>query len=256
MKPSTRQRMVAIELDFPLGERELEIPEKETRRTGQAAADLIRLAQAVRGVQHTGLREVASTRTLVAAAGLIQEGLGFAEAATAAIAGPLSDDPELRDGLVGMISTGITERTLFRHVPSKAALFRDAVISPVEAFVEGDRGALLTSLDEIFKVEAGIRDWDLDPVIGVRAIVGMALAVTIHAGRLVFSTLCLNNVDECSRVARRRSCPPQRTKSPYLKWSLTWPSARPTAMQPTTWWWAPEAQARSSPVDLPSPARA
>jgi len=137
MKPSTRQRMVVIELDFPSGERELEILEKETRLTGQAAADLIRLAQAVRRVQQTGLREVASTRTLVAAAGLIQERLGFAEAATAAIAGPLSDDPELRDGLVGMISTGITERTLFRHVPSKAALFRDAVISRVEAFVAG-----------------------------------------------------------------------------------------------------------------------
>lgn len=32
-------------------------------------------------------------------------------------------------------SAGITERTLFRHVPSKAALFRQAVIAPVDAFV-------------------------------------------------------------------------------------------------------------------------
>lgn len=32
-------------------------------------------------------------------------------------------------------AAGITERTLFRHVPSKAALFRQAVIAPVDAFV-------------------------------------------------------------------------------------------------------------------------
>jgi len=135
-------------------------------------------------------------------------------------------------------AAGITERTLFRHVPSKAALFRQAVIAPVEAFVvdfrlswsdrpRGSRDAeleireffenllsvieserhlllalmaclayesddadfpelqdtlapLLGTLDDIFAVEAGIRGWSLDPVIGVRIIVGMALAVTIH----------------------------------------------------------------------------
>src|SRR6516164_6014322 len=38
----------------------------------------------------------ASTRTFVAAAALLQEGLTSTEAATAAIAGPLSDDSELR----------------------------------------------------------------------------------------------------------------------------------------------------------------
>lgn len=33
-------------------------------------------------------------------------------------------------------AAGITERTLFRHVPSKAVLFREAVIAPVDAFVQ------------------------------------------------------------------------------------------------------------------------
>lgn len=33
-------------------------------------------------------------------------------------------------------AAGITERTLFRHVPSKAALFQQAVVEPMAAFVE------------------------------------------------------------------------------------------------------------------------
>jgi len=105
MKPSTRQRMVSIDLDFPPAAREREILERETGLTGETANDLVRLAQAIRRVQHAGLREAASTRTLVAAAALIEEGVGFVAAATAAIAGPLSDDPEIREALVSMIRT-------------------------------------------------------------------------------------------------------------------------------------------------------
>jgi nitric oxide reductase NorQ protein len=40
---------------------------------------------------------------LIAAAALIGEGLSFRDAAIAAIAGPLTDDAELRDGLITMI---------------------------------------------------------------------------------------------------------------------------------------------------------
>jgi nitric oxide reductase NorQ protein len=42
-------------------------------------------------------------RTLIAAAALIGEGLSVRNAATAAIAGPLTDDAELRNGLITMI---------------------------------------------------------------------------------------------------------------------------------------------------------
>jgi nitric oxide reductase NorQ protein len=54
-------------------------------------------------VRDAGLREAASTRTLIAAAALIDEGMSFRDAAIAAIAGPLTDDAELRDGLITMI---------------------------------------------------------------------------------------------------------------------------------------------------------
>jgi len=105
LKVSTRQRMVAIELGFPPPEIEREIVMAEARASAELADDLVRLAGAVRRVKDAGLREVASTRTLVAAAALIDEGLSFTEAATAAIAGPLTDDVDLREGLEAMIES-------------------------------------------------------------------------------------------------------------------------------------------------------
>jgi nitric oxide reductase NorQ protein len=105
MKPSTRQRMVAVDLDFPTADQELTIVAQETGLTGQHAQDLVRLGQAIRRVDDPGLREVASTRTVVAAAALIHAGLSAIDAATAAIIGPLTDDPELRAGLSTLVST-------------------------------------------------------------------------------------------------------------------------------------------------------
>ncbi len=105
LKMSTRQRMVAIDLDFPPPELERQIVVAEAGADEQLADDLVRLGQGIRRVKEAGLREVASTRTLVAAASLIGEGLDFREAAIAAIAGPLTDDVELREGLIAMIES-------------------------------------------------------------------------------------------------------------------------------------------------------
>jgi nitric oxide reductase NorQ protein len=103
LKTSTRQRMITIELGFPPPELELEILRSESGVNGLVAEDLVRLGQAIRRVRDAGLREAASTRTLIAAASLIGEGLTFHDAAVAAIAGPLTDDAELREGLITMI---------------------------------------------------------------------------------------------------------------------------------------------------------
>jgi nitric oxide reductase NorQ protein len=103
LKTSTRQRMVSIELDFPPADKELEILRAELGSEGTSLEQLVKLAQAVRRVRDAGLREVASTRTLISAAALMAEGLSFRQAAAAAIAGPLTDDVELRDGLLAMI---------------------------------------------------------------------------------------------------------------------------------------------------------
>jgi nitric oxide reductase NorQ protein len=105
LKMSTRQRMVSIDLDFPKPEVEREIIAREAGVDESLAGDLVRLGQAIRRVKDSGLREVASTRTLVAAACLINQGLSFTEAAVAAVTGPLTDDVELRAGLVAIIES-------------------------------------------------------------------------------------------------------------------------------------------------------
>lgn len=103
LKDSTRQRMVAIEFGFPAGEVEEKIVAHEAGVGSDAAARLVSFARAIRRLETAGLREVASTRVLIAAGRLIAEGLSAPEAARAAIAGPLTDDPTVGRGLDEMI---------------------------------------------------------------------------------------------------------------------------------------------------------
>jgi nitric oxide reductase NorQ protein len=105
LKDSTRQRMVTIEFDFPPADVEEEVVAHEGGVDAEHAAQLVRLAQAVRRLETAGLREVASTRVLISAARLYSDGVPLTTAARAAIAGPLTDDPVVGAGLVRMIST-------------------------------------------------------------------------------------------------------------------------------------------------------
>src|SRR3546814_685026 len=103
LKESTRQRMVAIELDFPGAEVEHAVLISEGGATPELADALVRLAGAIRGLTGTGLKEAASTRALIATARLVKGGLSPVEAAVAAIAQPLSDDPAISKGLADII---------------------------------------------------------------------------------------------------------------------------------------------------------
>jgi nitric oxide reductase NorQ protein len=103
LKDSTRQRMVAIDLDFPPVEVEEKVVAHEAAIDHEVATRLVRLGQAVRRIETAGLREVASTRVLIAAGRLMTEGLPLQDAARAAIAGPLTDDPMVTAGLFEMI---------------------------------------------------------------------------------------------------------------------------------------------------------
>src|ERR1700749_4319134 len=103
LKDSTRQRMVAIEFGFPAADVEEGIVAHEAGVDGATAAELVRFGQAIRRLEAGGLREVASTRVLIAAAQLVAEGLTMREAARAAIAGPLTDDVAVGRALGEMV---------------------------------------------------------------------------------------------------------------------------------------------------------
>jgi nitric oxide reductase NorQ protein len=103
LKPSTRQRMVAIELIYPRPEIEVEILKSEGGIDTEVAERLVRIGQAIRRLDHEGLPEVASTRTLVSTALLIKAGIPLQQAAEASIAGALSDDPVATRQLIELV---------------------------------------------------------------------------------------------------------------------------------------------------------
>jgi len=95
LKPSTRQRFVALDFDFPAADREAQIVMHESGTDPANARALVSLAHRLRGLQDRGLAEVPSTRLLVAAGRLISGGIEVREACINAIVSPLSDDPQL-----------------------------------------------------------------------------------------------------------------------------------------------------------------
>lgn len=95
LKPSTRQRFVALDLDFPPEDREALIIQRESGADRPTAQSLASLGRRLRELRDRGLAEVPSTRLLIAAAGLVASGIGVREACYTAVVAPLSDDPAL-----------------------------------------------------------------------------------------------------------------------------------------------------------------
>ena len=94
MKPSTRQRFVALSFDFPSPELETEVLIGEAGVDAALARRLVGLAGALRALKDHDLEEAASTRLLVYAAILVRSGLDLREACHAALVEPLTDDTE------------------------------------------------------------------------------------------------------------------------------------------------------------------
>ena len=104
LKPSTRQRFVALAFDYPDEAREAQIVAHEGGVDADLALRLVRLARRTRQLVDEGLDEGASTRMLVHAAQLVGAGRSPLAAARQAIAEPLSDEPELAAALHALVA--------------------------------------------------------------------------------------------------------------------------------------------------------
>jgi len=103
MKPSTRQRFVSMQFDYPDKKLEKSIVQKESGIEPEMAEQLVRLANALRILKDHDLEESASTRLLVYAAILIKDGFDPVRACRAAIVEPLSDEPETIEALMELV---------------------------------------------------------------------------------------------------------------------------------------------------------
>ncbi|GLX76926.1 denitrification regulatory protein NirQ [Thalassotalea insulae] len=94
MKPSTRQRFVALRFDYPKTEIEQDIIINEAGVDAHLAYKLVELGQALRKLEQSDLDEVASTRLLIYAAKMMSSGMNALDVCRSCLAEPLSDEPD------------------------------------------------------------------------------------------------------------------------------------------------------------------
>lgn len=99
LKPSTRQRFVAISFDYPEAKIETEILVNETNIEKDIAKKLVNIATKIRNLTELGLTETVSTRLLIDAAKLIHTGLPKRLAVHVAVVEPLTDDLDVVNAL-------------------------------------------------------------------------------------------------------------------------------------------------------------
>ena len=107
LKPSTRQRFVAIELDFPRPEVELRVVASESGLEAERVRPLVNLAGRIRALKGMDLEEAASTRLLVYAATLIRAGIDPPTAIEHALIEPLSDEGDVKAGLRELVRASL-----------------------------------------------------------------------------------------------------------------------------------------------------
>lgn len=101
LKPSTKQRFIGINFDYPREEIEQKIIRNEVPEISEDLANkLVAAGRKARTLKDHGLEEATSTRALVYAASMMSTGLDPLEACRVALINPITDDPELAEALL------------------------------------------------------------------------------------------------------------------------------------------------------------
>lgn len=103
LKPSTRQRFVSIEFDYPAVELEAEIVATETGVDHAIALQLARVGAKTRNLAERGFEGGVSTRLLVYAGQLIVQGIAPRRACEAALVQAISDDRDLQTAVADIV---------------------------------------------------------------------------------------------------------------------------------------------------------
>src|SRR5688572_22195307 len=109
LKPSTKQRFIAINFDFPAEEIERKIVMNEAGGISQEIAhQLVAAGRKARMLKDHGLEEATSTRALVYAANMMNAGLDPIASCQVAMINPITDDLELADALLEIVQAHFT----------------------------------------------------------------------------------------------------------------------------------------------------
>lgn len=104
LKPSTRQRFIAMAFDFPPIDAETRVVAAESGLSEDRVKPLVLLAQRLRQMKGHDLEEGVSTRLLVYCATLLRAGIAWDVAVRAAIIEPLTDEDDVKHGLIEAIT--------------------------------------------------------------------------------------------------------------------------------------------------------
>jgi len=99
LKPSTRQRFISLDFDYPDVERETRIVAHESGVDEASAERLSVVGERVRNLREHGFEEGVSTRLLIYAAKLIARGIAPRRACDLAIARAVTDDEEVAQAI-------------------------------------------------------------------------------------------------------------------------------------------------------------
>ena len=96
MKPSTKQRFVSIDFDYPPAQTEIKVVRHESGCDEGLARSLVEAGLKIRSLKTQGLTEGVSTRLLIYAATLIGEGVPPKEAISSTLISPITDDEQMQ----------------------------------------------------------------------------------------------------------------------------------------------------------------